>query len=79
MENLVEDAEDFEEIERSIIGLETLKEKQNELQMKCEFILGDAYEAEMHTRRRCIRGGDAYEAEMHTRRRCIRGGVWLKI
>ena len=46
LKNLVEDAEDLEEIERSIIGLETLKEKQNELQMKCEFILGDAYEAE---------------------------------
>ena len=50
LENLVEDAEDLEEIERSILGLETLKEKQNEFQMKCEFKLGDAYEAE------CIRG-----------------------
>ena len=46
LRNLVEDAEDLEEIERGIIGLENLKEKQNELQMKCEFILRDAYEGE---------------------------------
>ena len=44
MTNLVEGAEDLEEIVESIIELGKLKEKQNELQMKCEFVLGDAYE-----------------------------------
>ena len=46
LKNLVDDAGDLAEIAESIKGLEKLKEKQNELQIKCQLVLEDAYENE---------------------------------
>ena len=45
--NLVDDAEDLEEIAESIKGLVRLKEKQNEIQIKCQLVMEDAYEDEL--------------------------------
>ena len=64
MTNLVDDAEDLEEIVESIIGLGKLKEKQNELQMKCEFVLGDAYEDEFR---------DKFDTSKNKISECIKG------
>ena len=45
--NLVDDAEDLEEIAESIKGLVRLKEKQNEMQIKCQLVLENAYEDQL--------------------------------
>ena len=42
--NLVDGAEDLEEIAESIKGLERLKENKNEMQIKCQLVMEDAYE-----------------------------------
>ena len=47
MTNLVDDAEDLEEIAESIKRIEILKEKQNEMQIKCQLVLENAYEDQL--------------------------------